>query len=1055
MEKKNRALHGAFSRWGVLAVVWLISISLNAQVTKSLWVGESYTCDAASATMGSVTDVSWSSSGGYISMSGSGFYRTVKATQYWSGTATVTCSWRYTLYYGGTQYSTSKTWTFTCTENPVSISPTSMTMAVGETRYVSYSHKYSNSYTSNADAYFSCSSSCVSVSRDGKVTALSPGTAYINVYSKIASATNAPYCKVTVQEVAPTSVTISSSISMDAETSRSLSASVYPSNATVKSTVWSISEGSDIVSLTSSGTLTGKNPGTAKIYCTVNGSVRSNTATVNVAEPAFTMKSASPSADATDVSAFVAPSVTFSTSLQQGDNYTSVGLKNKDKGTNVEGTLSLSGSKVTFTPSHALAAQTNFVLTVPANAVKNKWGTQYGSAVTIPFKTGNWEKLKLNASMKSAFVTAGEKVTLTASASSARIYYTTDGSTPTSKSTLYDGNIVVSKDTRLRAIAMGDGYEDSDVLEENYLLSNVNVKKKFPSEEEMFTYQDVNPFITFSNGIVASAHVEDVVLKKNEVERVEGNVIVADSSIFFVPKEPLELGCSYQMSIPADAVQTWQGESNKAVSWTFMTGDFVTDIAMGGLELASAVKMDGTLLTWGKRYQSGNSSDGSYSMLSKIVPSGFVNDSNARFLSSGYMHHALIKNDNTLWMWGRQYCGEFGNNSTVGAANPIKVMADVRSVSCGGQSTAIIKTDGSLWMCGRNDFGQVGDSTVIAKYVPVSVMGGVASAVAGWCTTYAVKEDGSLWAWGRNDKNQLGNGTDDDSWLPVKIMENVAMVAASATESQWVAAIKTDGSLWVWGESMPSPTRVLDNASSVAVGSDYVEVIKQDGSLWALGNNDYGQLGDGTTTSSIVPVKIMDDVAQVASGGQTTMVNKLDGSVWTWGRNDAGTLGDGGSPSINSYSVIPVEVVEGRASAPLSGIMSRKKTYKISEGTENVIDALPVPLSGIYSKMSWSSKNNGIVSVSDRGIIKGEAVGETDVVVAIKNRQGIEYTMTCHVVVVGATDIESVEASHSSVNQPVQEISRYNMKGQLITSPQSGVNIIRYSDGTVKKILVR
>ncbi len=142
-----------FLRICLLSIMSIMFLGIYAQTTQSLWVGQTYRYDATSATFGYISDISWSSNGGYISLTGSGLYRDVKATQYWSGTASVTCSWRYTLYYGDKQERQSKTWYFTCNENPVSISPTSMELVVGETKRVSYSLKYSNSY-SNYEKYY-------------------------------------------------------------------------------------------------------------------------------------------------------------------------------------------------------------------------------------------------------------------------------------------------------------------------------------------------------------------------------------------------------------------------------------------------------------------------------------------------------------------------------------------------------------------------------------------------------------------------------------------------------------------------------------------------------------------------------------------------------------------------------------------------------------------------------------------------------------------------------------------------------------------------------------
>lgn len=244
-----------------------LSLSPKLSAQKSMWVGETYKCDATSAVMGLTSDVSWTTNGGYLSLSGSGFYRNVTVTQYFGGSATVKCSWKYRLYSGDTWKTQSKSWTITCNENPVSISPTNLTLAPGETAYVSYSHKYSNSYTSAANAYFSSSNSNIAtVSSSGLVTAVSEGTTYINVYSKISNAANAPYCTVTVKKTSPTGVSLPSSLSLIVGETKTLTPTVTPSGASTSLT-WR-SDDSSIASVSSSGRVTGVKAGTTKVWVT-------------------------------------------------------------------------------------------------------------------------------------------------------------------------------------------------------------------------------------------------------------------------------------------------------------------------------------------------------------------------------------------------------------------------------------------------------------------------------------------------------------------------------------------------------------------------------------------------------------------------------------------------------------------------------------------------------------------------------------------------------------------------------------------------------------------
>ena len=163
----------------IFIILCIITNTTHAQTTKAMWVGETYSCDASSATMGLTSDVSWTNSGGYISMSGSGFFRKVTVTQFFGGTATVTCKWKYRLTSNSKWNTGSKSWHFTCNDNPASIYPTTLELSPGETAYLSSSLKYSNSYTSYANMYYASSNSnIVEVTPDGLVTAKTSGKAY-------------------------------------------------------------------------------------------------------------------------------------------------------------------------------------------------------------------------------------------------------------------------------------------------------------------------------------------------------------------------------------------------------------------------------------------------------------------------------------------------------------------------------------------------------------------------------------------------------------------------------------------------------------------------------------------------------------------------------------------------------------------------------------------------------------------------------------------------------------------------------------------------------------
>lgn len=257
-----------------------ILASLSSFSQQTLWVGQSYTFDVGSSVVGLTANMSWSTSGGYLSLSGSGFYRTITVTQYFSGTATVTCEWDYKLTGNGRYTHTKRQVTISCRDNQVSISPTSMTMSPGETRYVSYRHQYDNQYTSAANAYFQSTNPSVARvdERTGEVYAVNSGTAYINVYSKVSS--TSPYCLVTVNKVEPTSVSLPNTLTMTVGETKTLTPSLYPSNAQTSYT-WT-SSNSEVATVNTSGIINAKKHGNTiiKVY-TSNGLTASCNITVN------------------------------------------------------------------------------------------------------------------------------------------------------------------------------------------------------------------------------------------------------------------------------------------------------------------------------------------------------------------------------------------------------------------------------------------------------------------------------------------------------------------------------------------------------------------------------------------------------------------------------------------------------------------------------------------------------------------------------------------------------------------------------------------------------
>jgi len=135
------------------------------------------------------------------------------------------------------------------------------------------------------------------------------------------------------------------------------------------------------------------------------------------------------------------------------------------------------------------------------------------------------------------------------------------------------------------------------------------------------------------------------------------------------------------------------------------------------------------------------------------------------------------------------------------------------------------------------------------------------------------------------------------------------------------AALKTDGTVWTWGRNnygqlgdgtttqrnLPVQVSDLSDVIAIETVNNYGLAVKSDGTVWSWGRNNYGQLGDGTTTQRNSPVQVNDltNIVSVAGDASSSLALRSDGTVWAWGRNNYRQLGDNTTTSRQS----PVQVI--------------------------------------------------------------------------------------------------------------------------------------------------
>lgn len=723
------------------------------------------------------------SSSEYIYCIGSSVY----ANKYTEYTCRVRCDYYYEYVDGYTSlgqaiiYKKSGTEYYDVDILPVNITgvPSSMTMSIGDEKRIDWS--YSPSNVSKPDVEWTTSNYSVAyVNGSDYIVAKSSGVAYIT--GKNNAGPNVEI-KVAVNDVPVSGATIENVYSVIADQSKTLTVSVTPSNATVKTQEWTSADPAVASIDRTTGRLTGVWPGKTKVWCVVNGTVKSNEAEVTVTEPSFAFSGFSLQSGATGVETLPTITAEFSHQLSKGDHYNDIALTDEN-GQKVDGTVSISGTTLTYIPAKHLQPLTHHTLTIPAGAVKNKWGTGNSAAQTLSFTTTDWQRMTLTVQPEGKYIAPGQEIVLTCSQQTADIYYSTDDSEPSRR---YSEPLTFSDDMTLRAVAHLDGHYDA-TLQHDY-IKTVEIVEKFPGEEPLYIYKDVNPSITYSDGIAKGSAFSRITLKKNGEENVGYEPFIQGKTLFFVPNNPLELGCVYTVTMPEGALVTEKGEDSQALDWRFNTGFFATAVSTGGPELMAALMTDGSLQTWGRWLTEANAEDASYSYTTQNVPASFV-DGDVVAVSSGYMHHAIVKRDGSLWMWGRQLCGEFGNGSNIASAQPVKVMDGVKQVSCGLQTTAIVKNDGTLWMCGRNDLGQIDDTRTVHTLF-IKVADGVSRVQLNWGSIDMEKTDGTT-------ETRTWDATADEQRQPADA--HIDGEAAVAYGWHSAVALRQDGSVWTWGQ---------------------------------------------------------------------------------------------------------------------------------------------------------------------------------------------------------------------------------------------------------------